>query len=576
MDQPDLTHTKELESQNTAPATTASRRALLKLGAAASVAAGAAGIAPSAAASNGQSSGGPSQASIRRRIRQTYSTRLRAARRNMAASLEADDQEVNDDDLRYSSENYYAAFTKTLPHDNFGEVDPAAYEALQAAARSGRTDRYDLIPLDPTAARKLANPQGAYRLDITGLDGHFTRINEAHRFRSPDIAGEMVEVYWQAICRDVPFINYGSDASVAAAIADLNNLSVIPGEEATGPASVQTLFRGETPGDIVGPYISQLLWLPFSFGSVDVEQRYETGSFGVDYMTTLPNWLNILRGGAPLEAASFDATKRYIFDNRSLGEYVHRDVLYQAYLHATLILLGYGGAALDEGNPYVSDITNQGAFTSLGGPFIIDMVSKAANLSLQGAWYQKWLHRFLRPEVLSGRVHYHITGDRTYELHDDVLNSQAVSTLLSNNGNALLPMGYIEGSPTHPSYPAGHATIAGACVTVLKAFFNEDFVIPNPVEANATGDSLLNWTGADLTIGGELNKLANNIAIGRDAAGVHYRQDGVQGLFGGEQQAIMLLQDYTSTLSERNFGGFTLTRFDGTTIRISRGRVFEL
>ena len=184
MDQPDLTHTKELESQNTAPATTASRRALLKLGAAASVAAGAAGIAPSAAASNGQSSGGPSQASLRRRIRQTYSTRLRAARRNMAASLEADDQEVNDDDLRYSSENYYAAFTKTLPHDNFGEVDPAAYEALQAAARSGRTDRYDLIPLDPTAARKLAK-HGISKADakliqscVIYKDDHIIAINK--------------------------------------------------------------------------------------------------------------------------------------------------------------------------------------------------------------------------------------------------------------------------------------------------------------------------------------------------------------------------------------------------------------
>src|SRR5262249_446464 len=31
------------------------------------------------------------------------------------------------------------------------------------------------------------------------------------------------------------------------------------------------------------------------------------------------------------------------------------------------------------------------------------------------------------------------------------------------------------------------------------------------------------YTGAALTVGGELNKLASNIALGRDAAGVHYR-----------------------------------------------------
>ena len=77
----------------------------------------------------------------------------------------------------------------------------------------------------------------------------------------------------------------------------------------------------------------------------------------------------------------------------------------------------------------------------------------------------------------------------------------------------------------------------------------------------------------EVTVEGELNKLANNVAIGRDAAGVHYRQDGVEGLFVGEQQAIALLQDKSRTLNESNFDGFTLTKFDGTTINILDGQV---
>ncbi len=285
------------------------------------------------------------------------------------------------------------------------------------------------------------------------------------------------------------------------------------------------------------------------------------------------NWLNIQRGGSPAEEASFDPVKRYIHNNRGLGEYVHRDVSFQAYLHAALILLGYGADAQDSGNPYLYDITNQGAFTSLGGPFVLDMVTKAANLSLSGAWFQKWRHRFLRPEALSGRIHFHLLGERQYELHSDILNSRAVDELLIANGTALLPVAYVEGSPTHPSFPAGHATIAGACVTVLKACFNEDFVIPDPVQADATGENLLSYTGGDLTVGDELNKLANNIAIGRDAAGVHYRQDGIQGLIAGEQQAISLLQDYTTTLNEDGFSGFALTKFDGSTITIADGQI---
>ncbi|HKG72402.1 MAG TPA: hypothetical protein VKA87_10905 [Nitrososphaeraceae archaeon] len=46
---------------------------------------------------------------------------------------------------------------------------------------------------------------------------------------------------------------------------------------------------------------------------------------------------------------------------------------------------------------------------------------------------------------------------------------------------------FTEGSPTHPSYGAGHATVAGAFATILKAFFNEDAKIVNPVVPNDTG-----------------------------------------------------------------------------------------
>ena len=59
-----------------------------------------------------------------------------------------------------------------------------------------------------------------------------------------------------------------------------------------------------------------------------------------------------------------------------------------------------------------------------------------------------------------------------YPLHDDVLNAKALDAISRATGSYLLPMAYPEGCPTHPAYPAGHATIAGACTTVLKAFFN--------------------------------------------------------------------------------------------------------
>lgn len=293
-----------------------------------------------------------------------------------------------------------------------------------------------------------------------------------------------------------------------------------------------------------------------------------------NFMTDPDNWLNIQRGGEAGETLTFDPVFRYIYNNSSLGEYVHRDVVFQAYFNAALIMLGFGADALDPGNPYRDEILKQGPFTSLGGPYVIDMLTQAGNLALSGAWYQKWLvHRRLRPEAYGGRIHFHLIGQRTYELHPDILDSQAILDVYSQYGTYFLPMAYPEGSATHPSYPAGHATVAGACTTVLKAFFDESFPIPDPVVAKDDGLGLNGYTDGGLTIGGELNKLANNISLGRDAAGVHYRSDGEDGIAVGEQQAIALLEDCSRAFNER-LGGFNLTKFDGTSVLIRNGETF--
>ena len=36
----------------------------------------------------------------------------------------------------------------------------------------------------------------------------------------------------------------------------------------------------------------------------------------------------------------------------------------------------------------------------------------------------------------------------------------------------------------HLAYGAGHGTVAGACVKILKAWFDENAVIADPVQAN--------------------------------------------------------------------------------------------
>ena len=152
--------------------------------------------------------------------------------------------------------------------------------------------------------------------------------------------------------------------------------------------------------------------------------------------------------------------------------------------------------------------------------------------ALRAVWCQKWrFHRRLRPEEFGGRVQF--TGAlNKYGLHGDVLKSDALRRIREINGTALLPQAYAEGCPIHPAYPSGHATIAGACVTVLKAFFNCDTVIATPVTPNFDGSALDPYAGTPLTVGGELNKLASNVAIGRNLAGVHWRTDAEEGKIG--------------------------------------------
>ena len=86
--------------------------------------------------------------------------------------------------------------------------------------------------------------------------------------------------------------------------------------------------------------------------------------------------------------------------------------------------------------------------------------------------------------------------------------------------------------------------------------------------ANADGSALIQTGETDLTILGELNKLAANISEGRDMSGIHWRvSDNMLGMLLGEDVAIYLLNE-TAALYPEQFKGFTLTKFDGTTILV--------
>ena len=499
-----------------------------------------------------QAAGSPTRPS---RIKQAYEMREQAARYQQ--SLPAPSISTNGDENLYPDK--IASYSKALEHGEIGKVVPAAYTELVSALASGEFARIERLQLG--GGMKLVNPQAGLCFGLEGADSHHFEVTAPPSFSSSEQAGEMTELYWQALTRDVPFSRYESDPLTARAAADLTRFSDFSGPKIERRVTPQTLFRGNTAGDLSGPYISQFLWQDVPYGANRIVQRIRTVAPAIDYMTIFDHWLAIQNGAHPLTASRVEGEQRYIRNARDLARYVQLDFSYQPFLNACLILLS-SNASFDAANPYRTSPAQAG-FCTFGAPHILDLLAKVANQALKAAWYQKWyVHRRLRPEEFGGAVHNQLRRTANYPIHTDILNSPVLETILRRGGTYLLPQAYAEGCPAHPSYPAGHAVVSGACATALKVFFDESYEIRKPVEASADGLSLVPYKGLELTVGGELNKLAANISMGRNAAGVHWRSDAMEGLKLGEAVAISLMKEERMCLNE-NYSGFALTKFDG-------------
>jgi hypothetical protein len=511
----------------------------------------------------------------------------------------------NGDEARY--ENKLGNSTKGLSHDpHTGEVILSAYAALISALAREKTIDLDSLASnsalgcnDQTKRRRFVNPQSAYAFDLEGIDSHQLTMPPAPAFASAQEAAEMVELYWMALLRDVDFSQYNTDKEALAAAADLSALSDFRGPKIDGEVTPQTLFRDDYLGCTTGPYVSQFLLQPVKFGAQRIDTMIQTNKPGVDFNKTFDDWLNVINGCQPPKSNAIGGGPRVFCHNgRSIGQYVHVDFLFQAYFVACVNLLG--GAAddpagmaypADAGNPYGQFIDNTGTglplpaglsgspvdigFGTFGAPAIATFVCEPATRALKHQWYQKWLvHRRLRPEEFGGHVEVQRLGRATYPFHPDLFASSVLDGsggVEDRFGSHLLPPAFPEGSPLHTAYGSGHATVAGACVTMLKWFFDESAPIRNPVVPDPNDPTKLipyvAPSGEPLTVGGELNKLASNISQARNIAGVHWRTDAVEANKLGEAVAIAMLEEFGGLFNEP-YGGFSLTRFDGTTITV--------
>ncbi|MEO1181503.1 MAG: vanadium-dependent haloperoxidase [Cyanobacteria bacterium J06636_28] len=535
------------------------------------------------------------------------------------------------------------SFTKGLHHEpHTGVIDKKeAFESFRQAIDEGFIDAFTAeVPASPEKERAWEAPTAGVTYDLEGPDAQAVTMLPAPALGSDELAYEMAEVYELALLRDHPLTDFRNNTTNQAVKDTLHRLNKLPytnDEQSVrarttenGDLTEQTLFRGSSPKVEVGPYLSQFLLIGndqpgnsgvdhgfVQYGALQINQRVPVAK-PQDYLTTREDWLRSQNGANLRDNAElFDsyAPRRFITCPRDLATYVHDDALYEAYLNACLILLsmgapfdpgfanlsGEGSFFLKSGESFASCSRAAGGFALYGGPHILTLVTEVATRALKAVRYQKFNnHIRLRPEALAGRIEYASAIEHTFKqigkpfttLADAIKPTVDAIRAANASGSALLPMAFQEGSPMHPAYGAGHATVAGACVTILKAFFDTDAVFvrretgdtsyvdlftryqANDTEIayvpNATGDNLVLdgcLNGEFLTLEGELNKLAANISIGRNMAGVHYYSDYYDSLRMGEEIAIGILEEQALTYSTDPFV-LSLPTFDGDVVRI--------
>ncbi len=515
------------------------------------------------------------------RVRRCFAIRLASA--NQQAQIPVPPHTTNGDEERYRDK--CGTYSKGILQDGIGLVNSNAFQTLKRALNSGNPSDFENIIMGGT--RTLNGAQGGLAFGLEGCDAvqfgnapcpanqeDTVIVPPAPALASAAYGTELVELYWASLLRDVAFTDYVSNATAAEAAQELSGMPSYAGpRDGNGNVTPTLLFRGGYPGETIGPHISQLSLIPTFLGAQEMNQQMITYAAGIDYMTDAATFQQVQNGIDTGLRNQLDPQPRYLNNGRGLGAYTHVDVLYQAYFTAYLVLNTLG-VPLNPGNPYVNSSTQNG-FGTFGQPDFAAMVAAIAGFALNCVWYHKWyVHLRQRPESGGAIARQILTGHGGTldgRVNDNVLNSIAVQRSFSRYGDYFLSQAFPEGSPTHPAYPTGHGAVAGACITILKFFFDGNFVIPHPVVPSSDGLSLFPYTGGDagqMTVNGELNKLAHNISFGHGIhPGIHWRSDTDSSIQLGEALAISVLQDRALTYNERFTVNFT--KIDGTTATIS-------
>jgi hypothetical protein len=570
----------------------------------------------------------PATPATSNRVARSFACRLASAGQD--AFIPTLQQIDNGDEALYTDKS--GTYTKGILQTGIGLVDLEAYKTFKTALSTGDPADFENITVGGSGMgfHTQNGPQGGLAFNLDCLDSAQFTKPPAPAVASEDYAAELVELYWASLLRDVAFTGYPTDPTAIAAADELSKPALScykgPRDPTTGKVTPELLFRGGFGADpnafkdeTVGPYISQFLLqstylgaprppaagMPQPAAGLPIDQRYitfkaTTSSENNDFMLDKDEFQKVQNGidtGRKLQPVldgsgpSARPKPLYLHDGRGLASLTHADVLYQEFLLAYLLLDSLG-VPFNPGNPYggsAGKTGKQNGFNTFGGPDIASTLAHVANEALNVVWYQKWyVHLRHRPEsggalVNDNLSHLNVT-EASGDLSSTVLTSNAVSQSHTKNNSYFLSQAFPEGSPYHPAYPTGHGTVAGACITALKFFYDADRdwktatnnnkpqePDPGPPGGPNPWTTLRNYGGSDvdkLTVNGELHKLAHNVSFGHGIhAGIHWRSDTDTSIQLGEAVALSILQDRAHTYNEK----FTvkLRKVDGSIATIT-------
>jgi len=526
------------------------------------------------------------------------------------------------------------SFSYALPHDE-GHGWPRCddVDAYTRAATCPSTSTLDALSRVPGATKRLEG-----LVDAANAAAHATRGRDADvptdvpRFApvgSSTFAYDLAEAYAMAHLRDVPLDALGTSGTASYAEAE-RVLGDFLRRFAAAPLGLrpETLFRCPdtlfAPECRAGPYVSQLLFADV-FDGYSLRDRRFLYERDTANLTVRARLLDVHRGFETTRAIARDgngqAEARYVHSGRVLGSIVHGEPPFKHYYDAALASVALLGPWIEEvGTPAVDGVRHPAvaASTTAGQDDLLTSVAEVTLRALRQSYAYKWLsHRKMRPDQAAMRLDTFRRADALGAPARAARDATALAATLVDQffGDSTVKAAFMEEladanaaragernyllaslyeGPGHPSSTHGHAVVAGAATTVLKAMLTTTHPTTDaPLHFGTTGAEALgrfvnvrtattdgaSVTSADLseetrrtmTLEGELDKLAHNLGAGRNWAGVHFRTELEYSLALGEAVGVAYLRDKVCeyrVARTNSFAGWNLRLFNGTRLRL--------